>query len=158
MKRRQYYVDEILACKLIFQICCAVAYLHSYKILHRNIKPENILMTKDTDDTEIKLIGFSLAKILHGNDKLSEFAGTLHYCSPEILRHEAHSFEADVWAIGVVAYFILSGNLPFDGENSSTLTHNIINQPVSFPTDTWGNITREAKLLVASKLKFNIFN
>lgn len=151
MEKRGFSISESLACKIIFQLCCAVSYLHYYKILHRNIKPENIFLTNDTDLTDIRLGGFSICRILHNVKLLDEYAGTIHYCSPEVLSHEPHGFSSDIWSIGVISYFMLSGILPFHAEKDYDTAQKIIHSDLEFPEELWKYHSRESKLFVASK-------
>ena len=86
-------------------------------ILHRDIKPENMLfVTKDRDINNIKLSDFGLAKILDDNLLTSTTCGTPGYIAPEILKMDKYGKECDFWSIGVLTYFLLSGNLPFYDE------------------------------------------
>ena len=70
---------------MVHQIASALYYLHSYGIVHRDLKLENILMCDDTDDSELKLVDFGLSKILGPNETSVDPFGTLSYVAPEIL-------------------------------------------------------------------------
>lgn len=89
-------------------------YLHSYGIIHRDIKLENIMMTDDTDKAIPKLVDFGLSKIVGPNEGCKETCGTLGYCAPEILKNEVYSYSCDVWSIGCILYALLTQALPFD--------------------------------------------
>ena len=106
--------------KLIIQMLQALSYLHRRGILHRDLKPDNILVTKDEDDLHhIKVVDFGLA-VAHNYDSQSEsIIGTLAYVAPEVLRSESASKASDLYALGMIMYEILADQYPF---NISALT------------------------------------
>lgn len=118
------------ACKMwIYQICDAVKYLHEHNIIHRDLKLENILL--DANDN-IKLCDFGFSKDLtkSNNELLSEtYCGSKAYASPEILLGQPYDpKKADIWAIGVILYIFLTGNMPFKEDSCN---QQILNQVVS---------------------------
>lgn len=110
LKNPENVFGESEACDVMDKLFHAIAHCHANGIAHRDIKPENIMIGKDK---EIKLIDFGLSAI--GNDRLKHFhsiAGTAFYMAPEIIKGE-YSYPADLWALGVLMYLLLSGYLPF---------------------------------------------
>ncbi len=95
----------------------AVQYLHSYGILHRDLKLENIMMTDNSEKSVPKLVDFGLAKIIGPSEKSDEPFGTLGYVAPEVLKKEPYSFSCDMWSLGCICYALLSGSLPFDHQS-----------------------------------------
>ncbi|MDO9096410.1 MAG: serine/threonine-protein kinase [Rubrivivax sp.] len=103
--------------ELVLQVCAAVAYAHSRLVIHRDLKPGNILVG---DDGQVRLLDFGIAKLLDG-DRASETALTLaagrvltlDYASPEQVRGEPLSTASDVYSLGVVAYELLAGVRPY---------------------------------------------
>ena len=100
--------------KIIFrQLCESLKYCQEHKIVHRDIKLENILLDSNK---KIKLIDFGFSIIIPKDKKLSIFCGTPSYMSPEIVsKKEYFGFPADIWALGIVLYVILCGSFPFKG-------------------------------------------
>eukprot|EP00420_Gonyaulax_spinifera_P018878 CAMPEP_0197916504 /NCGR_PEP_ID=MMETSP1439-20131203/82102_1 /TAXON_ID=66791 /ORGANISM="Gonyaulax spinifera, Strain CCMP409" /LENGTH=438 /DNA_ID=CAMNT_0043538531 /DNA_START=44 /DNA_END=1357 /DNA_ORIENTATION=- len=100
------------------QMVAAVAHIHSLKIVHRDIKGENFLCDRpDIGDPEcrIALADFGTAKRIEPGELLTAHVGTPPFWSPEMWAGR-YDFLVDVWAVGVTAYILLSGSLPFDGE------------------------------------------
>ncbi|XP_063922747.1 inhibitor of nuclear factor kappa-B kinase subunit beta-like [Zophobas morio] len=99
---------------ILSDIASAVAYLHKFNITHRDIKPENIVLQNSSGrpgDIIYKLIDLGYAKEL--NDSVVSFVGTLHYLAPEIMRTEKYDYSVDYWSLGVVAFEVICGVLPF---------------------------------------------
>lgn len=88
----------------------AFIYLQENKILHRDIKLENILIKNDT--YKIADFGWSVKNL---EEKRDTFCGTLNYVSPEMISGETYNEKADNWAIGILAYELLVGYSPFNG-------------------------------------------
>jgi calcium-dependent protein kinase len=83
---------------------------HKQNIVHRDIKPENMMF--DTVGGNIKLVDFGLA--IETNKKLHALAGTPYFMSPDVLKG-SYGPKCDIWALGVVLYLIVTGELPFTG-------------------------------------------
>lgn len=97
------------------QICLAMKHVHDRLILHRDLKCQNIFLTKDG---MIKLGDFGIAIVLdHTRAKAKTMVGTPYYLSPEIIENQPYSFKSDVWSMGVVLYELCALKPPFDAEN-----------------------------------------
>ena len=118
----------------------AVAYLHARGLVHRDIKPENILFETKDEDSPIKLIDFGLARRhRHNVDcNMSSLRGTVYYLSPELLNCN-YSTPTDIWSTGVVAYLLLCGYPPFNGNNDKEIYASIRRGNVEFPQRCWAN-------------------
>jgi serine/threonine protein kinase len=105
-------IDERLM--LFVRVCDAVQYAHQHLIVHRDIKPGNILVTHQG---EPKLLDFGIAKVItaiSGADETRMALMTPHYASPEQLRGDPISTGSDIYSLGVVLYRLIAGRLPFD--------------------------------------------
>jgi serine/threonine protein kinase len=108
---------------ILAQIANALDAAHSAGILHRDVKPANVILTASG---AVKVVDFGLAKTLATAEgetltATGEMIGTLAYMAPEQLRGQASDMRADVWALGVVAFEMLAGRRPFDGPASSVM-------------------------------------
>ena len=117
MKERNFKISEDRVRELISQIAQGLQYLHSYGIVHRDLKLENIMMTNCSDKATAKLADFGLAQIIGPSEKSNEPFGTLGYIAPEVLKKEPYSFSCDLWSLGCVSYALISGSLPFDSSS-----------------------------------------
>jgi calcium-dependent protein kinase len=149
------YTEAVTAI-IMEQLFSAVAYIHSKGIVHRDIKPENILL--ETHDTTkepfIKLIDFGTANYIKDNNNLHLKVGTPYYIAPEVLKKD-YNKSCDVWSLGVIMYFLLSGSPPFDGTNDLDIFHKILKGEFSMQTKEWEEISVEAKSLISKLLTYD---
>ncbi len=118
---------------------------------NNNIKP-NYEYVKNF---ELKLIDFGAAKIFTKYKKqFEDTVGTLVYCSPEVLKNNYDS-KCDIWACGVIMYILLSGEIPFAGDNETEIMKSIMNKKVSFDSSFFNNVSEEAKDLIQKCLIYN---
>ena len=110
-------VPEKTIAKIIYRIGKAIQYLHNYGMVHRDLKPENIVFGKDGDINSLKIIDFGLTVTLGYEETVNDLMGTVTYLAPEVYTNKPYDFKVDVWSIGVILYYLLSGILPFDDEN-----------------------------------------
>jgi hypothetical protein len=111
---REGAVDDAAALEVAAQICEALAHAHAHRIVHRDVKPSNILLA-ESDGISIRLLDFGLAR-MDGEETLTaagDVPGTLAYIPPERLRGEESGAPADVWAVGVLLWEALAGWHPF---------------------------------------------
>jgi len=107
----------------------AVNYVHDQKMVHRNIKPENIMVTKD--DGSIKLIDFGVCMASKLRQRPYTNIGTPYYMAPEAIKGVFGS-QADIWSLGVLLYTLVSGYLPFQGDNNDEIFGKILHAEFHF--------------------------
>ncbi|RHZ83813.1 hypothetical protein Glove_87g122 [Diversispora epigaea] len=132
----------------MIQIIDAVGYMHENNIMHRDLKLENIFLSKDLD---LKIGDFGLSTELNSTERKRNACGTLPYMAPEILTPKVgYRFEADIWAIGVIMYAMLFGSMPFGRNTDSMLVDQILNADFEFPSDV--EVSHTAKNLISAIL------
>ncbi|KNZ53378.1 CAMK/CAMKL/KIN4 protein kinase [Puccinia sorghi] len=150
------YLKEKDASKLFAQLISGVTYLHAKKIVHRDLKLENLLLDRNRN---IIITDFGFANRFEDrtNDLMATSCGSPCYAAPELVVQDGRyvGSQVDVWSCGVILYAMLAGYLPFDddpsnpdGDNINLLYKYIINTPLSFPD--W--ITDEPKDLLLKML------
>ncbi|KAJ2747346.1 serine/threonine protein kinase [Coemansia sp. BCRC 34301] len=115
------------------EIILAVEYMHMERTLHRDLKPENILLGSDM---HILVTDFGTAKMFpkgEADQRANSFVGTAEYVSPELLTEKSADRNSDLWAIGCIAYQLLTGRPPFKGSNEYQTFQKILKLDYAFP-------------------------
>ncbi|MGI4828931.1 MAG: protein kinase domain-containing protein [Janthinobacterium lividum] len=112
---------------IVRQVCEGLGYAHARGVVHRDIKPANVVLLQNG---VVKLVDFGIAQLetLSGHTAAGSVIGTYQYLSPERLKGEASDGRGDIWSAGVLLYLLLTGTLPFPGEDISAL-HRVITDP-----------------------------
>ncbi|KAK3333861.1 kinase-like domain-containing protein [Cercophora scortea] len=141
-------LKEKQARKFARQIASAVDYCHRNSIVHRDLKIENILISKTGD---IKIIDFGLSNLFSPDEdrKLKTYCGSLYFAAPELLQAKPYTGpEVDVWSFGVVLFVLVCGKVPFDDQYMPALHQKIKKGVVDYPN--W--LTSECKHLISRML------
>ena len=127
-------IEENYFKKIFQQIHSAVRFMHSKNIVHRDLKPNNILF-KDKERTEICIIDFGISGNSNGLSSEIIRAGTVKYCSPELVsgEHFQSSIKIDIWSLGVILYLMWYKMFPFDGATDEKVSEKIAYEDVCFP-------------------------
>ncbi|GAA5911929.1 hypothetical protein JCM6882_004718 [Rhodosporidiobolus microsporus] len=137
---------ERSARKFARQIGSALEYCHANSIVHRDLKIENILISKTGN---IKIIDFGLSNLYSPVSHLSTFCGSLYFAAPELLNAKPYTGpEVDVWSFGIVLYVLVCGKVPFDDQSMPALHAKIKRGQVEYPT--W--LSAECKHLLSRML------
>lgn len=124
-------LKEKQARKFSRQIASALDYCHRNSIVHRDLKIENILISKTGD---IKIIDFGLSNLFAPQSYLKTFCGSLYFAAPELLQAKAYTGpEVDVWSFGIVLYVLVCGKVPFDDQSMPALHAKIKKGIVDYP-------------------------
>lgn len=114
------------------QIASALDYCHRNSIVHRDLKIENILISKTGD---IKIIDFGLSNLFAPRGHLKTFCGSLYFAAPELLQARQYTGpEVDIWSFGIVLYVLVCGKVPFDDQSMPQLHAKIKKGVVDYPT------------------------
>ncbi|THH30830.1 hypothetical protein EUX98_g3359 [Antrodiella citrinella] len=141
-----YYEND--AADLVRTVFKAVQWIHSNHIVHRDLKPENLLFRSKKEDADIMLADFGLSRVLEEEQLqlLTEICGTPGYMAPEIFLKSGHGKPVDVWAMGVITYFLLCGYTPFDRETQQLEMEAILKGDYKFePEEYWMNVSDVAR-------------
>ena len=137
---------ENVARHVISQVLSAIRYCHLRGIVHKDIKPENILVERiDNGYMRIFVTDFGLSQFAKPSEKLRDAAGSIAYMAPEMIDNETFTKAVDVWGIGVICYALLSGTLPFYDGDEDKWMDNIVEKKLEFKGARWGSISDNAK-------------
>jgi calcium-dependent protein kinase len=138
--------------KVMFQVVSAISHCHAMGIIHRDIKPDNIMITNK--DKQVKLIDFGLAR--NGlNDEDQQICGTPYYMAPEMITRAGYSAKIDVWSMGVMLYFLVTGQMPFTGHTQKELFAKICFGKVDYEIDALGFVSKQCVDLMKKMLVHN---
>ncbi|KAE8351032.1 kinase-like domain-containing protein [Aspergillus coremiiformis] len=145
-RKGSYFESD--AADLIRAILSAVAYLHDHGIVHRDLKPENLLFRTPEDNADLLIADFGLSRIMDAEQfhVLTTTCGTPGYMAPEIFKKSGHGKPVDIWAIGVITYFLLCGYTPFDRDSNLEEMQAILAADYSFtPLEYWRGVSQHAR-------------
>lgn len=115
----------------IAELGCALRYIHSMGIVHRDVKPDNVLLD---GDGHVHLADFNVASEIRPGKELSSKSGTLAYLAPEVYEGRGYRTEVDWWSLGVVFYECIYNKRPFEATNHEQLAQRIVKAEPRFPT------------------------
>ncbi|KAJ6180653.1 hypothetical protein N7519_011114 [Penicillium mononematosum] len=139
-------LKEKQARKFARQIASALDYCHRNSIVHRDLKIENILISKTGD---IKIIDFGLSNLFSPRSLLKTFCGSLYFAAPELLQARQYTGpEVDVWSFGIVLYVLVCGKVPFDDQSMPQLHAKIKKGVVEYPP----GLTAECRHIISRML------
>jgi NIMA (never in mitosis gene a)-related kinase len=128
IKRRAKKEDNFTEAEVLdwfVQLVMALHHVHSKKILHRDLKTQNIFITKNL----VKLGDFGIAKVMEGSmSAASTVIGTPYYMSPEVCQNQPYSYKSDVWALGCILYEMCALQQAWNGSNLLGLVYKIVQE------------------------------
>jgi len=128
LRSRNFEVHENIIKRITYQITEALLYLHKFGIIHRDLKPDNILIADSNvaeSEIEVKINDFGFSKVLGENEKTNEGYGSYAFLAPEIIIRLPYNNTIDIWSLGITIYFMVAGELPFQGLSKDELFKNI---------------------------------
>ena len=133
-KSENHILSKDFVWKLFIQMSIGLYYIHSKKIIHRDIKTLNIFLTKNLD---AKIGDLGVAKILENTNHANTFIGTPYYVSPEMCQNKPYNEKSDIWALGCILYELITFDHPFTASNQAALFIKILKGNMNpFPPDT----------------------
>ncbi|XP_054836161.1 myosin light chain kinase 2, skeletal/cardiac muscle [Eublepharis macularius] len=144
-----YQLTEVDCMVFVRQICDGILFMHHMRVLHLDLKPDNILCVTATGHM-VKIIDFGLARRFNPYEKLKVNFGTPEFLSPEVVSYEQVSYTTDMWSMGVIAYMLLSGLSPFLGDNDTETLNNVLAANWYFDEEAFEGISDEAKDFVSN--------
>ncbi|XP_036934200.1 serine/threonine-protein kinase H1 homolog [Acanthopagrus latus] len=162
---RGHYTERD-ATRALQMVLAGVGYLHNLGITHRDLKPENLLYYHPGADSRLLVTDFGLATSGStgaesedsGSDRtwsLRTTCGTPEYLAPEVLLRKPYSCGVDMWAMGVIAYIVLSGSMPFEDDSRTRLYRSIVRGKYSFHGDPWPSVSNRAKDFIQQLLQLD---
>lgn len=145
-KKSRKHFEEKVVLDWFVQLLLAVHYMHSRRVLHRDLKTRNIFLKKNF----VKIGDFGISRILMGtSDLASTFTGTPYYMSPEVLKHEGYNSKSDVWSIGCILYEMCSLDHAFDGKSLMAVMYKIVEgDPPDLPPKYSRELNQVLKLML----------
>ncbi len=126
-------LDLAFVSDVISQIAAALDYAHAHGVIHRDVKPANVILT---GDGKVKITDFGIARLDSSNlTQEGQLLGTPNYMAPEQVMGKEVDHRADLFSLGVVLYEMLTGHKPFQGENLTQVSHRIVYEPFTPPEE-----------------------
>jgi len=147
-KQKTKCFEATTVANFIKDLICSIYYLHQMDppIIHRDIKPENVLLS---ENNRIKLTDFGWSNYVEDTTIRSTYCGTPVYLAPEMIKEIGHDESLDIWCIGILMFELLTGGIPFTGNDQSVLNGNILRNKIVWPKD----MDISAKNLIGKILK-----
>lgn len=139
--------NEKTAAIVFKQMMSGVAYCHNHKIVHKDLKPENVLLSQADDPNQIKIIDFGTSQHFRDHEKMHQKQGTVYYIAPEVLKKN-YDEKCDIWSAGVILYVMLCGYPPFNHKNDEVIYQKIEQGKYEFKEKDWSKISKDAKTLI----------
>lgn len=156
------HINESLVCKYMYDTILAIYYCHSKGVIHKDLKPENLMFDVVGQDSTLKIIDFGTSARLTGTQgDTIPAVGTvkymqIYYLSPEQIKGYV-SEKSDIWSLGIIMYMTLcnpysAGKPPFFGKTFDETVEKILNDDIHFKGEVWNNISSSAQNLIESLL------
>jgi serine/threonine protein kinase len=147
-------LEEADAARCFAQIVAALEYVHSRSICHRDVKLDNVLLYKHTQ--EVRLADYGLGEFVEKGKKLKLLCGTPAYVAPEIVENKQYSGTAvDVWSLGVLLFITVTGHSPYKGKTHNDMLRAIMRARLPTSAPGWAELSTELQDLISVMLQGN---
>ncbi|KAJ7733618.1 kinase-like domain-containing protein, partial [Mycena metata] len=144
--------NETKATSLVRTLFVAVKHIHEAGVLHRNLRPENLFFRTPDADAPIMIFDFQRSRMVENTpnpeaDVISDLRSTPQYMAPEILLEKFHDKPVDVWALGLIAFFVTTGSTPFDRDEPEQVTEAVVTGNI--PKEKWDTVSINAREFIS---------
>ncbi|TMW58750.1 hypothetical protein Poli38472_006895 [Pythium oligandrum] len=128
-------LSETVAQHFLRELAKGMKCLWTHNLIHRDLKPQNLLLTEDSSTASLKIADFGFARHLATTSMAETLCGSPLYMAPEILKFQKYDSKADLWSVGTILYEMVVGKPPYGGSNHVQLLANIERNELRFPKD-----------------------
>ncbi|KAL0033084.1 hypothetical protein WJX79_002163 [Trebouxia sp. C0005] len=153
--RRCKRVPEVTACAVMRQLGAGLKELWSRQMVHRDLKPQNLLLSDNTPQAVLKIADFGFARHLQQQELANTLCGSPLYMAPEILKSQQYDAKADLWSVGTILYELVVGRPPYNGSNHIVLLQNIERNEARIPATIAKHLSPACIELIYSLLERN---
>lgn len=154
ISRRTFY-NEMEARDAMIRLLTAVKYFHDNNIVHRDIRPEHIMLVHPDSDSYLKVVDFGSALRVPPNEMIYTDPpyGCMSYFAPEVLKLEPYNSKVDIWCVGVVMYILFCGHTPYRNSHIASVLEDIKRGELNFCGEIWEKVSEEVKDLISHLLQ-----
>lgn len=153
--QRHGKVPEAIAKHFMQQLVAGLQMLRDNNLIHRDLKPQNLLLSTNDNNSILKIADFGFARSLQPRGLAETLCGSPLYMAPEIMQLQKYDAKADLWSVGAILFQLVTGKTPFTGNNQIQLLQNIVKSTeLQFPSDS-NNLSSECKDLCQKLLRRN---
>ena len=138
-------INQRKAAEIGAQVCQALTVAHNQDIIHRDIKPQNMIISRDG---KVKVADFGIARAVSSQTIGSNAVGSVHYISPEQAKGGYSDARSDLYSLGITMYEMVTGQVPFDGENTVTIALAHLEEPVLPPSHLNHDVTPSLERII----------
>jgi len=126
--------------------------MHGKHVVHRDLKYENIMFSSNCPRSKIQIIDFGSSKSFEPDGYLQTVVGTIYYMAPQVFQGK-YNAKADMWSVGVLAYMLLTSQLPFFGDSRNEIMERIVMGEYNFQGRCWKDVSQTSKDIVSGLLE-----
>jgi len=149
-------MDEASARRFMKQLAEGLRAMRKAQLIHRDLKPQNLLLSSDGLDAELKIADFGFARYIRDSEGMADtVCGSPLYMAPEVLNYQKYDAKADLWSVGTILFEMLVGTVPFTGQNQVQLLRNIQKTEFKIPMEIAKELSPECINLLRGLLHRN---
>ncbi|XCP86604.1 Stk1 family PASTA domain-containing Ser/Thr kinase [Roseburia hominis] len=142
-KKGRLSTKEVIS--IAIQMCCGIEAAHRHHIIHRDIKPQNIMISKEG---KVKVTDFGIARATTSNTVSSNAMGSVHYVSPEQARGGFCDAKSDIYSVGITLYEMVTGQVPFDGDSTVSVAMKHLQENITPPSELAPDISEALEKII----------